>query len=351
VRVAVVGGGLAGLSAALELTDAGADVTVLEAGDRFGGQVRTTRERGFVIEEGADGFDPTNTALHGLVRDLRLEDDLLSADPLPTLILERRNGTRVLKMPGAASEALVPNLTFRSGMGALVRALVRRLEGRADLRIGNAAVALSRASAGWIIYPEMGPALSVDAITVALPPRPAAWLIHPISSEAAHLLSGLNARSLIVVTLAYRRHAVSHPLNAAGFLVPHRRGEEGLEACAFVTSSFRTRAPSDAILLRTVLRPARGELVSTTDDGWTDGTHAMLAPVLGLAERPRYSWVARWADAVPVVEDDRREQVALAMTSLRAWSRIELAGASYTEPGLEGALRSGREAARRILAG
>jgi len=45
VKVAVVGGGLAGLAAALELVDAGHDVTVLEARPTLGGAVQTLPER------------------------------------------------------------------------------------------------------------------------------------------------------------------------------------------------------------------------------------------------------------------------------------------------------------------
>jgi squalene-associated FAD-dependent desaturase len=45
MKVAVVGGGLAGLAAALELVDAGADVTVYEARPTLGGAVQTLPER------------------------------------------------------------------------------------------------------------------------------------------------------------------------------------------------------------------------------------------------------------------------------------------------------------------
>src|SRR5262245_56209633 len=45
MRVAVVGGGLAGLAAALELLDAGVDVTVHEARPTLGGAVQTLPER------------------------------------------------------------------------------------------------------------------------------------------------------------------------------------------------------------------------------------------------------------------------------------------------------------------
>ena len=45
MKVAVVGGGLAGLAAALELVDAGAEVTLLEARPTLGGAVQTLPER------------------------------------------------------------------------------------------------------------------------------------------------------------------------------------------------------------------------------------------------------------------------------------------------------------------
>src|SRR5256885_3992777 len=45
MKVAVVGGGLAGLSAALDLLDAGVDVTVYEARPTLGGAVQTLPER------------------------------------------------------------------------------------------------------------------------------------------------------------------------------------------------------------------------------------------------------------------------------------------------------------------
>src|SRR4051794_5571755 len=45
MKVAVVGGGLAGLAAALELVDAGAEVTVHEARPTLGGAVQTLPQR------------------------------------------------------------------------------------------------------------------------------------------------------------------------------------------------------------------------------------------------------------------------------------------------------------------
>ncbi|MEO6025897.1 MAG: protoporphyrinogen oxidase [Candidatus Binatia bacterium] len=77
--VVVIGGGIAGLAAAHRVRerDAGARVTVLEAGDRLGGAVWTDRVPGFVVEGGADSFLTEKRWAMGLARRLGLEDRLI----------------------------------------------------------------------------------------------------------------------------------------------------------------------------------------------------------------------------------------------------------------------------------
>jgi oxygen-dependent protoporphyrinogen oxidase len=56
VKLAVVGGGAAGVAAAWELAGTGADVTLFEASDQSGGKVRTSPFAGRQVDEGADAF-------------------------------------------------------------------------------------------------------------------------------------------------------------------------------------------------------------------------------------------------------------------------------------------------------
>lgn len=83
MRVVVAGGGIAGLSTAVALRDrlpAGAEVLVLEAGPRLGGNIRTEREGGFIVEWGPNGYLDNVPTTPALVRRLGLADEVQGAD-------------------------------------------------------------------------------------------------------------------------------------------------------------------------------------------------------------------------------------------------------------------------------
>lgn len=56
MRVAVVGGGIAGLAAAYFLGDRGADVIVLEAAERIGGKLSVSKVAGIAVDDGAEAL-------------------------------------------------------------------------------------------------------------------------------------------------------------------------------------------------------------------------------------------------------------------------------------------------------
>lgn len=85
-RVAVLGGGLAGLTAAHAIRrhaqerGQALELAVWEAGDRPGGQLRTTVEDGFVVEWGANAFRTGVGPTADLVARLGLQDQQVHAD-------------------------------------------------------------------------------------------------------------------------------------------------------------------------------------------------------------------------------------------------------------------------------
>jgi protoporphyrinogen/coproporphyrinogen III oxidase len=76
VRYAVVGGGIAGLAAAHDLTKAGHEVVVHEASERVGGKLRTERFAGVQLDAAPDAFLARRPEALELCRELGLADDL-----------------------------------------------------------------------------------------------------------------------------------------------------------------------------------------------------------------------------------------------------------------------------------
>lgn len=76
-HVAVVGGGVAGLSAALRLATKGAAVTMLES-DQLGGKLRTMRFAGRPVEEGPDAFLARVPDATRLAQDVGIADELVA---------------------------------------------------------------------------------------------------------------------------------------------------------------------------------------------------------------------------------------------------------------------------------
>ena len=74
----MVGGGVAGLTAAWDLAQAGHEVTVLDAGDRVGGKLRAAEVAGLPVDVGAEAMLAVRPEGVELVRDLGLGEELTS---------------------------------------------------------------------------------------------------------------------------------------------------------------------------------------------------------------------------------------------------------------------------------
>lgn len=79
--IVVVGAGVTGLSAAHALLRGGADVVLLEASTRCGGNVRTVRRSGCVLDEGPDAWIASKPAATELAHALGLGPRIVETDP------------------------------------------------------------------------------------------------------------------------------------------------------------------------------------------------------------------------------------------------------------------------------
>lgn len=141
-RVAVIGGGIAGLIAARRLAAGGATVTLFETGDRLGGMLAPGELEGVRFDIGAEAFAVRGGAVAALVEELGFGDDI---------VVPRALGSWTLGADGASASPAGGLLGIPSGADAA---------GLAEA-IGPAGLDAVRAEAA------LDPTVGADAVTLA----------------------------------------------------------------------------------------------------------------------------------------------------------------------------------------
>ncbi len=172
--VAVVGGGIAGLTAAWQLAEAGYSVMLFDARDRFGGRVLTLpaapRDRNMPwLDVGPAWFWPHQRHMQLMVSHFGLEVFAQHTQGLATF----DRGAASVPERFDATGQLGRSLRLMGGMQALTSALVRAAQSahRPAALIANAHVRLLRWVNGVIEVSESDLLCSARAVVLAAPPR------------------------------------------------------------------------------------------------------------------------------------------------------------------------------------
>jgi len=354
-RIAVVGGGLAGLCAAHQLTRKGHSVIILESNQRLGGQLHTERKHGYVVELGAEGFIARSEAIPKLARELGVAGELVGQ--LHTQSLGYRDGALHVLKPGesaaflgfqVAKENLGEGIrSLRMGMGALVHAFEQKLASHVEMRLGFRVQHLERRARGYGLRAQDGTTLSADRVVVAMGSKAAAPLLGPVLGPAASDLSKVTLASNVNVSLTFERSAVPHALDATGFVIADMAAFGGARASVFASSKFAGRAPDGYANLRVFFRPDPRELKMLSDAAYVVRAQDVLTRVLGPLGTMQHSWVARWPDALPVFDPPSKALLSGFETALKG-SGIAVAGSAFHGAGVDGAVRSGLSVDQRL---
>src|SRR5579862_8034204 len=80
-RIAIIGGGITGLTAAWRLHTRGHRVRLFETGDRFGGAVHSKRIDDWLVETGPNSLQLNAPAVAAVLGELSLKSKILAANP------------------------------------------------------------------------------------------------------------------------------------------------------------------------------------------------------------------------------------------------------------------------------
>jgi protoporphyrinogen/coproporphyrinogen III oxidase len=136
MNVAVLGGGVTGLTAAWRLTQAGHSARVLEAGPRLGGPVHSEAKDGWMAEAGPHSLREASAEIAAILRDLGLGGERIESAPAASRRYLAYRGRLVAVPAGPVGLVATPLLTLRSKLRLLREARRRPLERGKDLSFG-----------------------------------------------------------------------------------------------------------------------------------------------------------------------------------------------------------------------
>jgi photolyase PhrII len=191
MRIAVIGGGIAGLSAARTLHDHGHRVSVFEKSRGLGGRAATRRHDDIGFDHGAQYFTADEPAFRMAVEAWR-EAGIVAA-------WAARIG-RVTSEGIDASPDQRERLVAVPGMSALGRHLGSGLDVRRQVRVAPPRHAAGR----WRLKDDAGMSLGdFDALIVSAPAPQAEVLLSPVAAELAAIAAGVSYAPAWALMLAF----------------------------------------------------------------------------------------------------------------------------------------------------
>jgi photolyase PhrII len=320
LRVAIVGAGLAGLTAARILDGQGLETVVVDKGRGPGGRMSSRRESGYRFDHGAQYFTARDPRFRRHVLAWRERGLVAAWQPRIAVIGERPE----------FDEAGLERYVAVPGMSAVCADIAGGLP---DCRFGWRAVAAEHDGARWTLRSAAGATVTADALIVAVPPEQARELLP--DAGVAERLAGVEMLPCWTVMAVLDRPLL--PGHDAAFV------NDGPLSWIAGQDSRPGRAAAQAWVLHAGPAWSAAHLErDAADAGRAVLEAAMALPVAqpaGVVE----SWAHRWRYA-------RAREPLQEGAVWFADRRLALAGDWAHGSRVEGAFLSGAAAAGRVLA-
>jgi oxygen-dependent protoporphyrinogen oxidase len=252
-------------------------------------------------------------------------------------------------------------VTLRGGLSSIPEAIVARLPdgavrlaspverierdgGRWKLAVGKA-----RDSAESLVVESRAFDPTFDAVVVATPSYAAAELLRPHDAELADRLASIAHSGTAILSLAFDREQIRHPLDGMGIVVPAAERSPIL-ACSLSSRKYPHRAPEGKVLLRVFVGGSRFPEMAEMDEAeLRPRVLGELAALLGIKGEPIYSNLARWPRTMPQYHVGHKELVAAIESRVERLPGIELCGNAYHGVGIPDCVHGAEQAAERVV--
>ena len=239
-------------------------------------------------------------------------------------------------------------VTLRGGLSSLTGAIAKRLP-QGAVRLSTPVERIERRADGWRLSLGGGVVEDFDAVIVATGAREAARLLEPVDAELAGQLGGIAHEGTAILSVAYDRDQIDHPLDGMGAVVPLME-KSPILAISFSSQKYAHRAPEGKELLRVFVGGARcPEMARMDAEELKPQVLTELAALLGIRGEPTYLSIAHWPDTMPQYHVGHVQLVERIESLAARLPNLALAGNAYHGVGIPNCIHSGEQAAEHVL--
>lgn len=239
-------------------------------------------------------------------------------------------------------------LTLRGGLSSLVEAIRDRLP-RGTVRLDSPVDRIEPCGQRWRLSIKEEAPQEFDAVILATPSSTAAQLLQPIDADLAGELNTITHEGTAIVSVAYRREQIAHPLDGMGIVVPSIE-KSPILAVSFSSQKYAHRAPEGKTLLRVFAGGARAPEMAEMDTAELEPrVLGELAELLGIRGEPVYRATSHWPRTMPQYYVGHVQLVERIEAGVARLENLELAGNAYHGVGIPNCIHTGEQAAERLL--
>ncbi|HSF59729.1 MAG TPA: protoporphyrinogen oxidase, partial [Candidatus Binatia bacterium] len=201
----------------------------------------------------------------------------------------------------------------------------------------------------WKVTTGANKSHEAEGVILATPSFRTAELLRGVACGAADDLKQIAHASTATVSLAFRQEDFPRPPDSFGFVVPAIEKRK-IMACTFSSLKYPGRAPEGYVLLRAfvggILQP---DLFQDNDVTIVKNVRAELAALLGVTAQPFLSRIWRHPNSMPQYVVGHEARIRRIEEALNRFPTLALAGNAYHGVGISDCVRSGEEAAEKVI--
>ncbi len=266
------------------------------------------------------------------------------------MLHQRRSRSKAVETSGGARYSQF--MTLHGGMSRLIDALAESLPEDA-IELDSPVSEVVPNGVNWSIRAggSGGGWDDVDAVIVAAPAAAASQMLATVDAPMSEESGEIEYASYAVVSLAYRRGRIKHPLQSFGFVVPSVE-DHFILSCSFSSVKYDGRAPEGTVLMRVFIGGAcQSGLLRMPDHELSELAHWELTKLLDIQGDPLMRCVKRQMHAMPQYHVGHNERVRRIHDRLAAFPTLAVAGSAFGGVGVPSCIESGQRAAERTIAG